>query len=128
MSRYKFRAWNGSAMVYGGFSIHATGSVKVSPEEHALSGVTKESPIMQFTGKPISRGEDIYEGDILKCIHDNPNPFSPSGEGFVGKVALIFGEWVVYDGKMRAYPLFSISMKWKKIGNIYENPELLRGE
>ncbi len=45
MRELKFRAWNGKAMEYGGFSIHATGRVR--PDPLALTSVKHDSPVNQ---------------------------------------------------------------------------------
>lgn len=60
MRQIKFRAWNGTAMEYGGFSIHATGVMYSSSR---LSKADADSPIMQYTGLK-NKGVDIYEGDL----------------------------------------------------------------
>lgn len=69
--------------------------------------------LMQFTGFTDRNGTDIYEGDIIRYL-DN------TGYGLVEKT--------VYIEDIRALPDF-ICSKWEEvIGNIYENPELLKEE
>lgn len=61
MSReIKFRAWNGRAMEYGGFSIHATG--KIVDIVEPLTFIKEDSPIMQYTGLKDKSCRGIYEG------------------------------------------------------------------
>ena len=66
----KFRAWDGQAMRYGGFSVHATAG-KIEPLA-GLSTVTEESPLMQFTGSLDKHGREIYEGDIIAAKDITP--------------------------------------------------------
>lgn len=63
MREIKFRAWNGDAMEYGGFSVHASsGQIIAAP---FITRVTKDAPLMQFTGLHDKNGKEIYEGDRL---------------------------------------------------------------
>jgi len=78
--------------------------------------------LMQFTGLKDKNGVEIYEGDIIKEYF-----------GAEGKVEFIYGCFVVdlLDEKPRE--LSSLIMadfgnKVEVIGNIYENPELLKDE
>lgn len=75
--------------------------------------------VQQFTGLFDANGEEIYEGDILDY----------QWGWKIGRV--IFGEGgFAFDGVFGTKPfvhLFSIDLnKAKVIGNIYENPELLK--
>lgn len=107
--------------------------------------VTDNIEIMQFTGLHDRGGDEIYEGDIVRVEFDpySNDVFNENGEfvreeetydhceisevkfengGFV--VSADFGDysqttvgWAIDDGSMVAL---------KIIGNIYENPELLK--
>ncbi len=57
------RGWNGEAMEYGGFSVHAS-SGEIIPT--SLSRLKKDSPVMQWTGLKDNISILIYEDDILQ--------------------------------------------------------------
>lgn len=78
--------------------------------------------LMQFTGLHDKNGKEIYEGDIVQIL---------GGEYEQG-----FHEWdekvqikdLIYDGYNLMMTISQIGNKAiKVIGNIYENPELLKG-
>lgn len=73
----------------------------------------------QFTGLKDKNGKEIYEGDILKS-----SPYS------IGAVLFRNGVFLSEenrDGEPFYYPAFHFSIS-EIIGNIYENPELLKNE
>ena len=101
----KFRAWNKDQMVY---------STNEFRSEHFLttSGdiLNRYSTVMQFTGLTDKNGKDIYEGDIVQS------------EQLVTLMPVDFeiGSFGVPD-----YHLHQLS-DIEVIGNIYQNPELLK--
>jgi len=78
--------------------------------------------LMQFTGLKDKNGKEIYEGDIVICIH--------------GTYEIVFtnGSFCLSNSKSPTIgflesPIGNYSGEnFKVIGNIYENPELLEGK
>lgn len=70
--------------------------------------------LMQYTGLDDENGEEIYEGDILRWVG--------KGNYLGGNVQLVIFK------DCRILPLAGAlsSKRWEVIGNIYENPELLK--
>ena len=123
MSReIKFRAWNGKAMEFGGFSVHATG--QLIKDSH-LGDVFSGNPLMQYTGLKDKRGVEIYEGDIVLV----------KGARIAEVIFLeASGCWdlelirVVSNTPLGIILPNSYKYHAEIIGNIYNNPELLVGE
>lgn len=65
MREIKFRAWNGQAMEYGGFSVHAS---RGDTMKSGLSSLPYSAPLMQYTGLNDQNGKEIYEGDIINGV------------------------------------------------------------
>lgn len=131
MRAIKFRAWDGGEMSYDVLSGHSSGNVCDVDEQGEAVWFWHEPPqaVMQFTGLKDKKGREIYEGDIIKDSRDallevywhenkafyalrllsGPEPhgkFNSEGEQFS------YGFIVWHDCEV--------------IGNVYENPELVK--
>jgi len=82
----------------------------------------------QFTGMLDKNGKEIYEGDIIKIVEkfDDENVYTSNGV-----VCFEEGIYEVQNGKHFAYLGWLMHnddiTKLEVIGNIHDNPELLKG-
>jgi uncharacterized phage protein (TIGR01671 family) len=121
MREINFRAWNGRGMVYGGFSIHATGMFMSNENERILSGFKElEPPIMQFTGLLDKNGKEIYEGDIVKVPY-----YGDIDRAKIEQVEIIDCECNPFNRYNFSEDGYSMPEDSEVIGNIYSNPDLL---
>jgi uncharacterized phage protein (TIGR01671 family) len=118
MRTIKFRAWDDELKCFLWFD---------KPTQLTFwKGIAKyDLPIMQFTGLCDKGGNEIYEGDIVKC-HDYYG-WRNSVVEFNEKYAIFSASSKHIHGMGRdsGKPLFISPRTTTVIGNIYENPELL---
>jgi uncharacterized phage protein (TIGR01671 family) len=87
-------------------------------KEEAWQGYTyNQFELMQFTGLLDKQGKEIYEGDIVKTINEH-----------IGIIEFFYGVYRTNedDGKIRVLGIDIAQSNIEVIGNIYENPELLK--
>lgn len=117
----KFRAWHSGYMIPVSKLIHTDdgkdwywqSEVAFDDEKpKTLGGI---GGLMQFTGLTDRHGKEIYEGDIVRIIADN---YAGNNDGDVMSVDFEDGGFA----PLCNYP----DMVCEVLGNIHENPELLK--
>ncbi|EJT5924501.1 YopX family protein [Clostridium perfringens] len=83
--------------------------------------------LMQYTGLKDKNGKEIYEGDILSIKIYSGDKVIVEGKTVVEFKDGCFGVIWGHDKAFLSLNSF-FKAKFEVIGNIYENPELLRGE
>lgn len=113
----KFRAWNEkkSDMIYLEDLTTANWDIKF---------IFKHYKIMQYTGLTDKKGVEIYEGDILQ-LKNTKGQVSNHQEVYWNDEAACWG-W--RTAKEDSWPdsFSGFYNDYEVIGNIYENPELLK--
>ena len=120
MSReIKFRAWYkpfGDRGVFPGRYVYGNKVISfhnMSPDKYELE---------QYTGLHDVNGIEIYEGDIVSASSGVPGDLE---ENITGEVKYEDGSYWVDSGS-KGTRLWSETVFMKVIGNIHENPELLK--
>lgn len=125
MRPIKFRSWDkdkkqmlsdvtatpqGNILVFGGWiKVGQMGTSRRNLYE------LKNGELMQFTGLLDKNGKEIYEGDIVRC-----RLFNGDNHTFNYEVRFEDGAFKAHGYKLTNNDQIEI------IGNIYENPELLK--
>ena len=118
MREIKFRAWDvlDKKMLNWGDICHL-------PAWEIFPGTPEQRPfnIMQYTGLKDENGHEIYEGDIIEFLE------AESGETWTAKIVFENLAFKALDVEDEAYDYdFDDLSDIEVIGNIYENPEILR--
>ena len=118
MREIKFRVWDNIDYLTKPFTLDDVVMGKVQ-------FTTKDSTVMQYTGLKDKNGKEIYEGDI---IYRKTRLFSDSPWKEV-RYVIRFDEKegaFLADGITGLRHYFEIRDPFEVIGNIYENPELIK--
>ena len=118
MKEIKFRAWNAlnKKMLDWGDIFHL-------PAWEIFPGTPEQRPfnIMQYTGLKDKNDREIYEGDIIEFLENE------SGETWTAKIVFENLAFKALDVEDEGYEYdFDDLSDIEVIGNIYENPEILK--
>ena len=106
MRPLKFRIWDGNNKHY------------VYPDVLELNAGLE---YQQFTGLLDKQGKEIYEGDILKYKRENEWDMKPER-------AVCYFDNGGFWARAKPHSLLYHLTDFEVIGNVWENPELLKGE
>lgn len=124
MREFKFRAWDGKKMWQPDYLTHDGFAAEY--ENYDDPRVYPKQPVMQYTGLKDFRGVEIYEGDILLASDSilRNREIVEVNAVLVCKYTNEFTRFSMVDELGSHYRLYDYD-RFKVIGNIYENPELL---
>ncbi len=134
----KFRAWvkeNNSEQNYAGmYQVHSLSldgvvvirSSMFAPSLFPINDVV----IMQYTGLKDKNDKEIYEGDVIKFF-DRGNMFDNDLLPCTAQVVMEYARWSIKPIDVKGLRNFQFNgiggyEKCEVIGNIYENPEVLK--
>ena len=129
MKEIKFRAWDKvkkemiNELICFGKNADGTTWINhdnsFNNEKNGYMWNSRNLEIMQFTGIKDCEGKEIYEGDIVEC-YDHPTGI----DSCTAEVVFLHG---MFKAKDMSFPLSDYGTVWIKVlGNIYENPELIK--
>ena len=108
-----------------GGNVHAIGLINPENREQVLCDNIDPATIGQCTGVEDKHGRLIFEGDLLH--------WSKDGVSETGKVLWKTGGWAIFFGEHVNFMEFELldadtgeRIDWKIIGNIHDNPKLIK--
>lgn len=123
MRTIKFRAWDKESKQMKRCGIYPDGvPMAYAGGDNAIA--LYDRPLMQFTGLLDKNGKEIYEGDI---VTHNLYAKESDRTGHSNPVAIIWDkERCGFDFDRSGYKAGLFYDEYEIIGNIYENPELIK--
>lgn len=132
----KFRAWDKRFSEFvENFFLSEDGKIYKKTKDtnygFAISRETSDKIIlMQSTGLKDKNSKEIFEGDVVKTTRffgraDEVGGFYEYDKELIGVVKKLEGAWVIDTGN-DAVPLWSEIEENEVVGNIHEQPELLK--
>ena len=96
-------------------------------------GVVRHETVGQYTGLLDRNKVKIFEGDIVRVsLYDN-SKIVPDSEEIIGSVVFQYGEYTLQRETKSEIKIYTLSgvleelmCNYEVIGNIHDNPELLR--
>lgn len=95
--------------------------------DHFWTSADEDVEFMQSTGLKDKNNVEIYEGDVINCRNSFRNPMTGSGSLSINRDFKIIFENCEFKAEGFDIRLKNILSYSEVIGNIYENPELLKG-
>lgn len=135
MREIKFRAWGCQRRPQDEFKMFYQKDFNIEKFLRTIRNKCLGWELLQFTGIKDKKGKDVYEGDIIYDPFDGRVSYivfekgefkSSSKVTYVEKVK---GKFKVVGNEIGYYPsdfLESVKDFYWIIGNIYENPELIK--
>jgi uncharacterized phage protein (TIGR01671 family) len=139
MSEIKFRAWVFGDLDEGANPFMAdVYAIVFEPEGPCVQweefdeiSCPGEFALMQYTGLKDKNGKEIYEGDVVRYKYDCDSPWAANAVGTISWQSTGFhlscfkGEYGLVQGWLVSIP-HADGKLLEVIGNVYENPELVK--
>ncbi len=126
MRKIKFRAWDRveNKFVIGFIKFYTNNGKLCFENETGIVCMSLSNRIVleQYTGLKDKNGKEIYEGDIVKSGMNCKNEWIEYNA--IIKWDDIFGMWIQYICEINDEQMMDVPCE--VIGNIHENPELLK--